>query len=113
VTLSKQRTKGRYKRSKKLLNDLAEILLFIIQSAEKENNFEDAKNCMILSQTFFYEINKGKNVKKKYLIDFIKKYKWFSTLEFWEGIIETMIQSEIHKNDKINKKNNYIEDNEQ
>ena len=113
VTLSKQRTKGRYKRSKKLIKDLSEILLLILQGAEKENNFGDARNSIILSQTFYYEIKKDKDIKKRYLIELIKDYKWFKTLEFWEGITEFMIQSEIKKNEEINKKNNFKEDEEQ
>ena len=40
---------------------------------------------------------------KKYLIDYILDYNWLNTIEFWEGIIEYMIQKEILKNEEINK----------
>ena len=37
--------------------------------AEKENNYDNAKNCIILSQTFFKEeINKDNKVEKIYYI---------------------------------------------
>ena len=109
ITLSKQRTKGRFQRSETLLNDLSEIINVILNEAEKEKDFEGAKNCLILSQTFYFEIQKGKTKKKKYLFDYIRKNKWLNTLEFWEGIIEYMIQTEIKKNLEISKKNNYEE----
>ena len=108
VTLSKQRTKGRYKRSEKLVKELVEILINILYSSEKNNDFESIKNCIILSETFYYEIEKNKkqeNNKKIYLIDYIKYYKWFQNIDFWKGIIERMIQKEIESNEKINKKN--------
>ena len=109
ITLSKQRTKGRFKRSETLLNDLSEIINVILNEAEKEKDYEGAKNCLILSQTFYFEIKKGKKNKKKYLFDYIRNNKWLNSLEFWEGIIEHMIQEELQKNTEINKRNNYIE----
>ena len=112
ITLSKQRTKGRFQRSETLLNDLSEILHFILDESQKIKDYESAKNCIILSQTFFFEKQnkKNKNEKKKlYLFEFIKNYKWLKSLDFWEGIIEYMIQNEITKNEEINKKNNVEE----
>ena len=108
ITLSKQRTKGRFKRSEKLVKELVEIIINILISSEKENDFFSAKNCIILSETFYYEKERNKkdeNPKKIYLIDYIRYYKWFQNIGFWEGIIEKMIQNEIIENEKINQKN--------
>ena len=108
ITLSKQRTKGRFKRSEKLVKELVEIIINILISSEKENDFFSAKNCIILSETFYYEKERNKkdeNPKKIYLIDYIRYYKWFQNIDFWEGIIEKMIQNEIIENEKINQKN--------
>ena len=110
ITLSKQRTKGRYKRSETLLKDLSEILLYILDESEKEKDYDGAKNCLILSQTFYYEKLKGKDKKKIYLFNYIKNNKWLKSLEFWEGLTDYMIQNEIKKTEDINKNNNYIED---
>ena len=100
VVLSKQRTKGRYKRSEKLINDLSDILNTILDFSEKENDLEEAKNCLILSQTFFCEITKSDNKKYKYyLFNSIKKNKWLHTIEFWENLIKLMIQKEIENNE--------------
>ena len=56
---------------------------------------------------------KEEEIKKIYLIDYIKYYKWFLTLDFWKGIIENMIQKEIINNEKINKNNKVNETTEE
>ena len=110
IHLSKQRTKGRFQRGEKLLNDLAEILDIILSISEKEKNYEEAKNCIILSQTFYTEIFLNKKRKKekykRYLFDYIVDNKWLSSTQFWEGIIDFMIQKEIEKNELIIKEEN-------
>ena len=116
ITLSKQRTKGRFKRSEKLVKELVEILINILITSEKNNDFISAKNCIILCETFYYEKEKNKKdeePKKVYLIDYIRYYKWFQNINFWEGIIENMIQNEIIKNENISKKNNTKETQEE
>ena len=116
ITLSKQRTKGRFKRNEKLVKELVEILINILITSEKNNDFTSAKNCIILCETFYYEKEKNKKdeePKKVYLIDYIRYYKWFQNINFWEGIIENMIQSEIIKNENISKKNNTNETQEE
>ena len=104
ISLSKQRTNGRYKREKKLVDDLADILKLILDLSEKENNYEDAKNCLILSQTFYTEISDGKSKEKykKYLFDYISDNKWLTSIDFWLGIIEFMIQKDIQKYEELN-----------
>ena len=87
------------------MKDLAEILNLILKSAEKENDYTAAKNCMILSQTYYYdEKDKDGNTKKKYLLDYILEYKWLRTPEFWRGIIDKMTVDEAHKYMKLNPK---------
>ena len=111
VTLSKQRTKGRFQRSETLIKDLSDIIHNILDESHKTKDYESAKNCIILSQTFFHEKKNQKNkndIKKIYLFDYIKNYKWLQSLDFWEGIIDHMIQNEIAKNEEVNKKNNVI-----
>ena len=103
MILSRQRTKG-YKMNEKLLNDLIEIFNKILEIAENEKNYDVSINCVILSQTFYCE-KKGENGKiiKKYIMDGIRDNKWLSSFEFWEGVINHMIEKEIKKNEEINK----------
>ena len=60
ISLSNQRTKGRYQRSWKQINNLGDILNHILKYSEKEKNYDDAKHCIIISQTFFSEEKKTK-----------------------------------------------------
>ena len=103
LILSRQRTKG-YKKNPKLLKDFIEIFKYILEKAEKENNLDEAINCVILSQTYYCEqIGKNGEMGKKYILDDIRDNKWLSSFEFWEGIIDLMIKKEIEKNERINR----------
>jgi hypothetical protein len=109
LILSRQRTKG-YKKNPKLLKDFIEIFKYILDKAEKENNLDEAINCVILSQTYYCEqIGKNGEMTKKYILDDIRDNKWLSSFEFWEGIIDLMIKKEIEKNERINKNKNEID----
>ena len=132
IYLSKQRTGGRYMRSEKLIKDLADILKLILEEAEKVKDYEALRNCMILSQTYYYEQKDEKkedkkeekkeekkddkkdeqkdeqeNVTKVYLFEFIADNKWIRTPELWRGLIQNMIDLEeikYNKNSSYEKK---------
>ena len=97
--LSKVKSKGLIE-SEKLFHELKEIFFYLLKTSEESTDFESAQNCIILCQRL-YMVNKLK--KKVYLIDYIRDYNWLNSIEFWEGIIEYMIQKEILKNEGINK----------
>ncbi len=102
LILSKQRTKG-FKKNQKLLNDLAEIFLHILEISEKEKDLDTAINCVILSQTFYCEINNN----KQYLFNGIKNNKWLNQIEFWEDLINLIINREkekVKESNQINEK---------
>ena len=113
LVLTRQRTKGRFKRSESLVRDLSDLLLKILELAEKEKDYESAKNCIILSQTYFYE-EKNENkkmkengkteLKKIYLFELIKNNKWLKSFEFWDGLVDLMINNEIEKNKESNRR---------
>lgn len=117
IILSKLRTNNRFCRDKQLIELLSEILCLILDSAEKKNDFYAAKNCIILSQTFYYNDDSQAN-KKIYILDYLKKHKWLKSMGFWKDFILTMILKEFKKlddmntDDKINiSKNKNIPDN--
>ena len=98
IYLSRQRTNGRFARTQKLVKDLAEILTLILETSEKEKDYEAARNCMILSQTYYFEEkDKDGNPKKKYLLEYIVTNQWLRTPGFWRGLIEKMISLETKK----------------
>lgn len=103
-TLTNQRLNGKFKRNEKLFNELLDILNFILDLAEKEKNFDNARNCIILSQTFYKEVEVDGEIEKVYLMEYIKKNKWLSQVSFWKDIIENDIKEEKLKFEKEEEK---------
>ena len=97
--LSKLKTKG-FKNNELLFKDLTEIFSYILELSENEKDYDSAQNCLVLSQQIY---NENQPKKKKYLIDYMRNNKWFNSIEFWEGIIDFMIQRESTRNEEINK----------
>ena len=93
LLLSKLRTNNRFKQDEKLIDFLGVTFNMILDVAEKGEMYEIARNCIILSQTFFTQ----KNDAKYYLIEKIRNHKWLKTSEFWLGFIDLMIDKEINK----------------
>lgn len=101
-TLNKQRTTGKFARQERIMNYLRDILNSILEISEKDQDFGSAKNCIILSQTFYSE-DKG---EKHYLFESIKDNKWLKSKEFWSGLIDLMIDEEFQKNESSSKEVN-------
>jgi len=93
--LTMARTSGQYCRSEKLVKILAEIFRKILNIAEKKVDYDIVKNCIILSQTYYYE-DKDK-AKKVYLVELICDNEWLRTPDFWRNIIDKMINEDIKK----------------
>lgn len=60
ILLSKLRTNNRFKQDEKLINFLGDILNYILDVSYKDKIYDNAKNCIILSQTFYTEKEEGK-----------------------------------------------------
>lgn len=93
ILLSKLRTNNRFQQKNELIDLLGLILNEILVVSEKEKNYDNVKNCIILSQTFFCE----KNNEKYYLIEKIRNYKWLRLVDFLINFIDKMIDQEIDK----------------
>ena len=104
ITLSKSRTNNRFCREKPVIELLADILKIILNDAEKSKNYEIAKNCIILSQTFFYLKDKelGSNEENKvYIIEYIRNNKWLTSEDYWTNFCLINLRSEFKKLDNI------------
>ena len=96
IILAKLRTNNRFCRDKFLIELLSEILFKILDDSKKKNNFNNAKNCLILSQTFFYyETPENKN--KIYISNYLKKHPWLQSARFWGDFILTQVLAEFKK----------------
>ena len=93
ILLSKLRTNNKCKQSKILIDFLGELLNIILDVSEKNKIYNNAKNCIILSQTFYYE----QNEEKIYLLEKIRNHKWLKSLDFWINFGDITIQPELEK----------------
>ena len=101
IILSKLRTNNRFCRDKPLIELLSQILLTILDNAQKKKDYLAAKNCIILSQTFYYT-DESKENPKVYILEYIKKHVWLKSIEFWKDFILIMILKEYKKLEDMN-----------
>jgi len=99
IFLSKLRTNSRFKRSKSLIELLGKTFNILLRNAQRKKLYENAKNCIILSQTYFYV---DENNNKVYILGLIKKNNWLNNPKFWREFIDAMIKYEF-----IRFQNNY------
>jgi len=89
----------------KSLTYLGDLLLRVLDETYKEKDFESAKFCMILSQTF-YKVNADTNKPRVFLQEAIETHEIWKQIEFWEGIIKYSINEEIHNHRSFNNYHN-------
>ena len=87
------RTSAHFNRNKQLIDLLGESLKIILEEARKNEDYRTAKNCLILSQTFYYM----ENDKKIFSCECLKKNIWLETYEFWDKFCNYMIDEELKK----------------
>jgi len=104
IVLAKLRTNNRFCRDRFLIELLSDIMLKLLDNAQKIGDFSIAKNCLILSQTFFFYDEKDKN-KKIYISNYIKKHPWLQSHRFWCDFILRQILLEFNKVEERNKGN--------
>ena len=105
IVLAKLRTNNRFCRDKFLIELLSDIMLKLLDQAQKIKDYNAAKNCLILSQTFFYYEDNEKT-KKIYISNYIKKHPWLQSPRFWGDFILRQILSEFRKVEERNYKGN-------
>ena len=104
IVLAKLRTNNRFCRDRFLIELLSDIMLKLLDNAQKKNDFYIAKNCLILSQTFFFYDENDKN-QKVYISNYIRKHPWLQSPRFWGDFILNQILLEFNKVEERNKAN--------
>jgi len=80
---------------------IGKLLNEILSKFEQDNDYFTAKNCLILSQTFYYKYQN----EKIYLKAYIQNNKIFKTQKFWEMLLDNLIK-ENEANSNGNHKDN-------
>ena len=97
--LNLYRTKS-YEISEKEFEILKKIFLIIADKIISEEDIPCAKLILILAQTFYCKIDN----KDVYIQYYLKNHKLFSNMEIWEKYLNNIIEDEINRTIKIEKK---------
>ena len=100
VILSQLRTSNKFQKSKSLINLLGKCFNILLDNAQHNKLYENAKNCIILSQTYYYSEDDNKTTI--YLFEYIKNHKWLTNPGFWRMLIDSNIKSEFERYQKSN-----------
>ena len=87
------RTTSHFNRNKQLIDLLGESFKIILAEAKLNKDYWSAKNCLILSQTFYYLDNND----KIYSSEYIKNDSWMTEKNFWIEFCSYMINEELKK----------------
>ena len=94
IVLSQLRTNSTFQRPKSFITTFGKAFNKLISMAKKSDIIEYVKNCIILSQTYFY-LDEDK--KKRYLFEEIKSNKILNNSKFWRKFIDNVIKSEFDR----------------
>ena len=96
-TLNKFRTNNKLSRNKQLIELLGKSFRIVIDDAEKNTNFYEARNCIILSETYYFEEKIGDTKTNIYAADYLKHDTWLAKKEFWHNLTFWMVEEELKK----------------
>ena len=94
ITLNKIRTNCNYKHSKYLIDLLGEGFFILLNYAGVNKLYNNIRNIIILSQTYFYEDD---NKNKIYIAEYIKNNQILKNTKIWRKFMDEMIKNELIK----------------
>jgi hypothetical protein len=95
IELGRLRADGKLFSSKEHIEFISILLLEILKICEKKLDLKAAKDCILLSQTYY--ILNEKNNEKIYAFEKIRKNKWIRSTKFWRDFLELYINLEFNK----------------
>ena len=100
--MTKLRTNSKFNRQKKLIEILGKSFKIVLDEGEKNTSYWAAKNCIILSQTFYYDdVDEYEKKIKKYAFEYIKNDSWLTKKEFWIGYNFWIVEEELIKLEQL------------
>ena len=98
IILSLLRTNSRFEKGKSLIDLLGKGFNIVLEYAAKNKLYDNVKNCIILSQTYYFN-DESKN--KIYIFEYIKNNKWMKSASFWRSFIKDIIKNEFIRFEKV------------
>ena len=97
IILSSLRT-NKYQKSKVLIELLGKGFNYLLSHVNKDDIYEYVKNCIIISQTYYYMDEQNNKI---YLIKFIKNIEYLKNSYFWREYIKFGIEQELNRLKKL------------
>ena len=97
IVLSQLRTNSTFHRPKSFIEAFGKAFNKMINMANKDEIYDYVKNCIILSQTYFYDEGENESKTKRYLFEQIKKNKILNNSHFWRSFIDFMLKLEFDR----------------
>ena len=94
IILSQLRTNSQFAKNKYLIELLGKAFNIIAENSVKKKLYEHIKNCIIISQTYYYS---DENKNKIYIFEYIKNCKFIKNSHFWRDFIQDMIKNEFSR----------------
>ena len=94
IILSQLRTNSTFHRPKSFIELIGKAFNKMILMANKNEIYDYVKNCIILSQTYFYN---DENNNKRYLFEEIKPNKILNNSHFWRDFINAQLKNEFER----------------
>jgi hypothetical protein len=79
-------------RKKAWIDIMGECINIIIEKCKENNCYDKIKDCIILSQTYYYI--EEENEKKIFMFEAIKNNRLFQNINFWQNFINLIIEKE-------------------
>lgn len=94
IMLGKLRADGKLFASKDHMKFITILILEILKIAEQKIDFKAAKDCILLSQTYYILNDKNEKI---YSFEAIKHLKWLKSSKFWREFLDEYINIEFIK----------------
>lgn len=91
--LSKNRSNSKLYKSPIHMEFLIYIFKEILSIIEKRKDYIAAKNCILLSQTYYVKDEKTKN--KQFIFEFIQNNQWLKSINFWREFISSNLKLDL------------------
>ena len=94
INLNNSRTIGNFQKSKKFCELIGKAINKLLDYERNNNDFSYIKNCIVLSQTYYYLDSKQNQI---YISDLLLNNKLLNSPNFWREFTEVNIKKELNK----------------
>ena len=99
IILSHLRAKNQFMQTKYLIDLLGKEFNIIAEYSVKNKIYDIFENCIIISQTYYYE---DENKNKIYILEYFKNNKYVKNTKFWRDFINNMIKEDFNRLETLN-----------